>query len=52
MDKNILNRDLQILEGYWLPTRFNYDEKDQLSSLILTNQISRENASKYCKTNL
>jgi len=32
-------------EGYWLPTRFNFDiRKNFLSSLILSNQISREEA--------
>jgi hypothetical protein len=35
----------KFLEGYWLPTRFGYDiRKAQLSSLILTKQMSREEA--------
>jgi len=35
----------KFLEGYWLPTRFGYDiRKAQLSSLILTKQITREEA--------
>ena len=37
----------KFLEGYWLPTRFGYDiRKAQLSSLVLTNQLSREDALK------
>ena len=35
----------KFLEGYWLPTRFGYDiRKAQLSSLVLTNQMTREEA--------
>lgn len=35
----------KFLEGYWLPQRFGYDiRKAQFSSLILTKQISREEA--------
>lgn len=35
----------KFLEGYWLPTRFGYDiRKAQLSSLIVTGQISRDEA--------
>jgi len=35
----------KFLEGYWLPTRFGYDiRKAQLSSLVLTKQMSREDA--------
>ena len=34
-------------EGYWLPKKFGYDtRKVQFSSLILTNQMTRENALK------
>lgn len=37
----------KFLEGYWLPKRFGYDvRKPQLSSLILTEQMSREEALK------
>ena len=35
----------KFLEGYWLPIRFGYDiRKAQLSSIVLTNQMSREEA--------
>jgi len=35
----------KFLEGYWLPQRFGYDiRKAQFSSLILTKQMSREEA--------
>lgn len=35
----------KFLEGYWLPTRFGYDiRKAQLSSLVLTKQMTREEA--------
>ncbi len=35
----------KFFESYWLPTRFNYDmRRNQLSSLILTGQISRDEA--------
>ena len=35
----------RFYEGYWLPSRFGYDtRKVQLSSLIVTGQISREQA--------
>ena len=35
----------RFFESYWLPTRFNYDmRRNQLSSLILTDQISRTDA--------
>lgn len=35
----------KFLEGYWLPTRFGYDiRKAQLSSLVLTKQMTREDA--------
>ena len=37
----------KFYEGYWLPTRFGYDtRKVQLSSLIVTGQITREDALK------
>ena len=35
----------KFIEGWWLPTRFGYDiRKAQLSSLVITGQLSRENA--------
>lgn len=35
----------KFLEGYWLPKRFGYDvRKAQFSSLILTGQMTRDNA--------
>ena len=35
----------KFIEGYWLPVRFGYDvRKPQYSSLILTNQMTREDA--------
>ncbi len=35
----------KFLEGWWLPTRFGYDiRKAQLSSLVVTGQMSREKA--------
>ena len=35
----------KFLEGWWLPTRFDYDiRKAQLSSLVLTGQMTREEA--------
>ena len=35
----------KFLEGYWQPTRFGHDmRRAQLSSLVITGQISRETA--------
>lgn len=35
----------KFIEGYWLPERFGFDvRRPQLSSLILTNQLSRQEA--------
>lgn len=35
----------KFLEGYWLPKRFGFDVRNhQLSSLIITNQITRDEA--------
>ena len=35
----------KFLEGWWLPTKFGFDvRKSQLSSLVLTGQMSREEA--------
>ena len=37
----------KFLEGYWLPTRFGFDiRRAQLSSLVLTKQLTREEALK------
>lgn len=41
----------KFLEGYWLPKRFGYDvRKPQFSSLILTGQMTREEALEKLKT--
>lgn len=41
----------KFLEGYWLPTRFGYDiRKAQLSSLITTGQMTRDEALEILKT--
>lgn len=38
----------KFIEGYWLPKRFGYDvRRPQFSSLILTEQMTREEALKY-----
>jgi len=43
--KHFESRFTKFLEGYWLPTRFGYDtRKVQFSSLILTGQMTREEA--------
>lgn len=40
----------KFLEGWWLPTRFGYDiRKAHLSSLIITGQMSRDEALKILK---
>lgn len=40
----------KFLEGYWLPTRFGYDiRRAQLSSLVLTGQMTRDEALKILK---
>ena len=45
--KHFESRFTRFYEGYWLPTRFGYDtRKVQYSSLILTGQMSREEALK------
>lgn len=45
--KHFENLLTKFLEGYWLPTRFGYDiRKAQLSSLVITGQISRDEAMK------
>jgi N-acetyl sugar amidotransferase len=41
--KHFESRFTRFFEGYWLPTRFGFDmRRVDLSSLILTNQITRE----------
>jgi N-acetyl sugar amidotransferase len=45
--KHFESRFTRFYEGYWLPTRFGYDtRKVQYSSLILTKQMTREEALK------
>jgi N-acetyl sugar amidotransferase len=45
--KHFESRFTRFFEGYWLPTRFGYDmRRNQLSSLILTGQMTREEALK------
>lgn len=40
----------KFLEGWWLPTRFGYDiRKAQLSSLVVTGQMTREEALEILK---
>lgn len=41
----------KFLEGWWLPTKFGYDiRKSQLSSLVITGQMSRKEALKILET--
>lgn len=41
----------KFLEGWWLPTRFGYDiRRAQLSSLVITGQMTREEAFEILKT--
>lgn len=43
--KHFESRFTRFFEGYWLPTRFGFDmRRGQLSSLILTDQMTREAA--------
>jgi N-acetyl sugar amidotransferase len=45
--KHFESRFTRFFEGYWLPTRFGYDmRRNQFSSLILTGQMTREEALK------
>lgn len=40
----------KFIEGWWLPTRFGYDiRKAQLSSLVITGQMSRDEALEILK---
>ena len=48
--KHFESRFTKFFEGYWLPTRFNYDmRRNQFSSLILTNQMDRKEALELLK---
>jgi N-acetyl sugar amidotransferase len=43
--KHFESRFTRFFEGYWLPTRFDYDvRRVQFSSMILTGQMSRDQA--------
>jgi N-acetyl sugar amidotransferase len=49
--KHFESRFTRFYEGYWLPTRFGYDTRRvQFSSLILTGQMTREEALERLKT--
>jgi N-acetyl sugar amidotransferase len=49
--KHFESRFTRFYEGYWLPTRFGYDTRRvQFSSLIVTNQMSRDEALKELET--
>ncbi len=49
--KHFESRFTRFYESYWLPKKFGYDtRKVQYSSLILTNQMTREEALKKLKT--
>lgn len=48
--KHFESRFTKFFEGYWLPSRFGYDtRKVQYSSLILTGQMTREEAQEKLK---
>ena len=48
--KHFESRFTRFYESYWLPKKFGYDtRKVQYSSLILTNQMTREDALKKLK---
>lgn len=49
--KHFESRFTRFYEGYWLPTKFGYDtRKVQYSSLIVTGQMTREEALERLKT--
>lgn len=49
--KHFESRFTRFYEGYWLPKKFGYDtRKVQLSSLILTDQMTRDEAIEILKT--
>jgi N-acetyl sugar amidotransferase len=48
--KHFESRFTKFYEGYWMPTRFGYDTRRvQFSSLIVTNQMTREEAIEMMK---
>ena len=48
--KHFESRFTKFYEGYWMPTRFGYDTRRvQFSSLIVTNQMTREEAIEMLK---
>jgi len=48
--KHFESRFTRFFEGFWLPSRFGYDmRRNQLSSLILTGQLSRNDALEILK---
>lgn len=49
--KHFESRFTRFFEGYWLPTRFGYDmRRNQFSSLILTGQMTRDDALELLKS--
>jgi len=49
--KHYESRFTRFYEGYWMPAKFGYDiRRAHYSSLILTNQMSREEAIEKVKT--
>ena len=49
--KHFESRFTKFYEGYWLPKKFGYDTRRvQYSSLILTNQMTREDALEKLKS--
>jgi hypothetical protein len=49
--KHFESRWTRFFQGWWLPTRFGYDKRlAHLSSLIITGQISRQEALKEMET--
>lgn len=49
--KHFESRFTRFFESYWLPTRFGYDvRRVQFSSLILTGQMTREEAVRHLET--
>ena len=49
--KHFESRFTKFFEGYWLPERFGYDmRRNQFSSLILTEQMTREHALELLKS--
>ena len=49
-EKHYESRFTKFYEGYWLPTKFGYDTRRvKYSSMILTNQMTRDNALEMLK---